>query len=70
MKEETFTREKMMEDKNYVPYCGHNLCSTSPRMVRNHNNDGCICPSCGWAFTFPEEFLDRYNKKWNILEEK
>ena len=66
MKEETSTRERMMEDKDYVPYCGDFLCSEMPRMIRNHNNDGCFCPYCGWAFTFPKEFLDRYNKKWEI----
>ena len=38
MKEKTFTREKMMKDKNYVPYCGNDLCYEMPRMIRNHNN--------------------------------
>ncbi len=62
MKEKTLTRENMMRDKNYVPYCGS--CHEMSRMMRNDNNDGCICPVCDWSFTFPEEFMKRYNEKW------
>ena len=63
--EETFTRTKMMEEINYVPYCGADKCMGRwPRMIRT--DKGCKCQSCGFEFELPQEFIDRYNAKWNV----
>ncbi len=64
MAEKSFTRTKMLEEINYVPYCGADKCTGHwPRMKRT--NKGCVCGSCGFSFEFDQDFIDRYNEKWN-----
>jgi len=65
MAEKSFTRTKMLEEINYVPYCGNDKCiGRWPRMIRT--DTGCVCPSCKFKFDFDQDFINRYNTKWNV----
>lgn len=64
MKEETVVRNNLMTDLNYTPYCGGHKCNyRSPRSVWNSYKKQFTC-KCGWVSQFPDEFIDRYVKKW------
>ena len=61
------TREKLLEDKEYAPYCIE--CQTMGRMTKTEK--GYICKGegdyfnrigCGYTFDFPEEFLNKYKE--------
>lgn len=69
MTEKTIVRENLMTEKNYTPYCGNDKSSFQFGGCRNprtlFNGVQFQCPSCGWRSQFPDEFIDRYKKKWN-----
>ncbi len=64
--EETIVRQNLIENKDYLPYCGNNLYKcTNPRTVKT----GLLilkCPECGWESEFPEDFVKRYKEKHNL----
>ena len=64
--EKTIIRENLMNQKDYTPYCGDELCKYHmPRVKWNKGRDQFIC-SCGWVSSIDIEFIERYKKKWNI----
>jgi len=54
-------RSNMIEDKNYVPYCGAKNCHYG--MIRTKWNGEQMECLCGWESEFPKDFIDRYKLK-------
>lgn len=65
MAEATWMRQKLMDEKDYMPYCGNSACTEMPRTYWSRVTKQFICPCCGWVSKFPEDFIERYIKKWN-----
>lgn len=62
MAEETIVRENLMTREGYSPYCPN--CLVMPRTF--FNGTQFQCPHCGWISQFPEDFIERYKKKWKL----
>lgn len=59
-------RENLMTKPGYSPYCGNIDCRGNwPRTY--FNGSQFVCPECGWVSKFPEDFIEEYKNKWNIL---
>lgn len=67
MQEETWMRQKLMDEKGYTPYCGNPNCPEMPRTYFGNLTRQFICPCCGWKSQYPDDFIERYAKKWNII---
>lgn len=66
MTEETIVRENLMTQKGYMPYCGADHCKyRNPRVGYNHQLKQFEC-ICGWISKYPEDFIKRYEEKWEI----
>lgn len=72
MKEISIVRENLMTVENYAPYCGNNISLTAiggcdnPRMRWNRDKKQFVCPKCGDTTEYPDDFIERYMKKWSI----
>lgn len=67
MKESTIVRENLMTVENYHPHCPSRKCTLSlNRASWNPNIKQFEC-QCGWISNFPDDFINRYMKKWNKL---
>ena len=66
MQEETWMRQKLMDEEGYKPYCGNPNCPEMPRTYFGLRTKQFICPCCGWESQYPKDFIERYIKKWNI----
>lgn len=64
MKESSIIRENLMNREGYSPYCGNPNCRIMPRT--HFNGSQFVCHVCGWKSSFPEEFITRYKKRWNL----
>lgn len=53
-----------MNREGYSPYCGNPNCRIMPRT--HFNGSQFVCHVCGWKSSFPEEFITRYKKRWNL----
>ncbi len=69
MKEITIVRENLMNEEGYSGYCGNNIsryvkggCS-NPRT--KWNGGQFVCPECRWTSQYPDDFIERYKKRWN-----
>ena len=63
--EESTVRENLMSEKYYTPYCGADMCNGRwPRTVKS--GDQYKCPYCHWLSEFPQDFIDRYKKRWSL----
>lgn len=66
------TRNNIMHQKDYTPYCGSEFCSprtpSSPeRWPRtNFNGEQFVCPKCGWKSSYEKEFIKNYKEKWKL----
>ncbi len=62
--EESIIRENLINQKDYKPYCGSVRCVyRMPRALWDPAKKQFTC-SCGWISEFPDDFIDRYIKKW------
>lgn len=68
----TIVRENLMTREGYTPYCGNTKYETGESntpcdMPRTYfNGTQFVCPHCGWIGIFPDDFIERYKRKWNI----
>lgn len=61
-RELTFMQEKLLTEKDYMPYCG-GMCHIMPRTY--FNGEQFVCPCCGWKSSYPDWFIKEYKNKWN-----
>ena len=66
MAEISTVRENLMNEKGYSPFCGAVRCLFSmPRSKWDADKNQFTC-RCGWVSEFPQDFIKRYKKKWNL----
>lgn len=61
----TIVRSNLMTIEGYSPYCGSITCKYMPRT--KFNGEQFVCPYCGWASSFPADFIKEYKAKWKII---
>jgi predicted RNA-binding Zn-ribbon protein involved in translation (DUF1610 family) len=66
--ENPIVRNNLMNVEGYSPYCGNNVSIFEEGGCRNprtiFNGKQFVCPFCGWISNFPDDFIDRYKKRW------
>lgn len=66
MAEKTTTRDNLMNEKGYSPYCGAAFMRVCSMPRTRYINGQFECPDCGWVSEFPKEFIERYKEKWGL----